>query len=275
MKGDLNMPHSEARPAADDEARGQWDAPRSQPAAGVPAMRSGRIAAPGAVPGPRSGDIPDYLRDTYAWAYLTPFFAKVLDSQAVVTTILWGNAVRLIARVLAEIQSGWHVLQPAAVYGAFSRRLAQALGPDGRLTVSDIAPLQVALTRRKLADLPWAQVELCDAAQPGRGPYDAVTCFFLLHEVPESMKERIVGALLGAVRLGGKVVFVDYHRPHPAHPLRPVMGLVFARLEPYARALWTHSIADYAGRGAAAFEWRKHTLFGGLYQLVVATRRTD
>lgn len=231
--------------------------------------------SPGRPDAARTGDLPDYLREVYTWAYLTPATARLLDSQRVVEAILWGNADRLTARVVAQMQPGWRVLQPAAVYGVYSRRLAQALGSRGRLTVGDIAPLQVELTRRKLADLPWAEVELCDATQTGRGPYDAVTCFFLLHEVPEPTKEGIVAALLDAVRPGGRVVFVDYHRPHAWHPLRPVMNLVFARLEPYARALWSRSIEDYAGRFARSFAWRKETLFGGLYQVVVATRRGD
>ena len=218
-------------------------------------------------------DVPAYLREVYSWAYLHPTAAALLDRQPVVEAILWGNARRLVARVTAEMQPGWRVLQPAAVYGSFSRRLAAALGPHGRLEVSDIAPLQVALTRRKLADVPQARVELRDAAEAGRGPYDAVTCFFLLHEVPEDMKRRIVEVLLGIVRPGGKVVFVDYHRPHPAHPLRPVMDLIFARLEPFASALWHRSIAEYAGSMAAGYDWRKETLFGDLYQVVVATRR--
>jgi hypothetical protein len=67
----------------------------------------------------------------------------------------------------------------------------------------------------------------------------------MLHEVPDDMKTRIVQALLGVVKPGGKVVFVDYHRPHPAHPLRPVMQLIFAWFEPFAHTLWTRSIADY------------------------------
>jgi hypothetical protein len=108
-----------------------------------------------------------------------------------------------------------------------------------------------------------------------RVSYDAVTCFFLLHEVPEDMKPRIVQALLGSVGLGGKAVFVDYHRPHPAHPLRPVMQLVFACLEPFAHTLWTRCIPDYAGSHTTQFDWHKETLFGGLYQIVVATRRGD
>jgi ubiquinone/menaquinone biosynthesis C-methylase UbiE len=223
--------------------------------------------------GPPNRQVPAYLREVYSWAYLTPSFAKVLDRQWVVEAILWGNARRLVAHVVSEIEPGWRVLQPAAVYGTLSRELAAALGPNGSLTVSDVAPLQVGLTRSKLADLPQARAHLCDAAEPARGPYDAVACFFLLHEVPEDMKTRIVQALLGVVRPGGKVVFVDYHRPHPAHPLRLVMQFVFAWLEPFAHTLWTRSIADYAQSPTTQFHWRKETLFGGLYQVVVATRR--
>jgi len=69
----------------------------------------------------------------------------VLDRQSVVEAILWGNARRLVARVVSEIEPGWRVLQPAAVYGNLSRELAAALGPNGSLTVSDVAPLQVQL----------------------------------------------------------------------------------------------------------------------------------
>jgi hypothetical protein len=131
----------------------------------------------------------------------------------------------------------------------------------------------VELTRDKLADLPHTRVHLSDAADPGPVRYDAAVCFFLLHEVPDEMKHRIVPALLGVIGPGGKVVFVDYHRPHPAHPLRGVMNLVFARLEPFARGLWRRSVPEYAGTLAASFDWRKETLFGELYQIVVATRR--
>ena len=90
--------------------------------------------------------VPTYLREVYSWAYLTPSLAKVLDRQSVVEAILWGNARRLVARVVSEIEPGWRVLQPAAVYGNLSRELlAAALGPNGSLMVSDVAPLQVQL----------------------------------------------------------------------------------------------------------------------------------
>ena len=37
-----------------------------------------------------SPPIPDYLRDTYYWAYLSPLGVALLDHPIVVWTILWG-----------------------------------------------------------------------------------------------------------------------------------------------------------------------------------------
>jgi hypothetical protein len=68
--------------------------------------------------------------------------------------------------------------------------------------VRDVAPLQINLTRRKLADLPQARVAWGDASDPETGSFDVVTCFFLLHEVPDAIKRQITQAMLGLVRPG-------------------------------------------------------------------------
>jgi SAM-dependent methyltransferase len=217
--------------------------------------------------------LPNYLRDVYGWDYLTPWSAELFDRQWVVQAILWGNAQKLIGDVLAEVRPGDKVFQPAAVYGDFSRQLARRVGRQGRLDVRDIAPLQVDLTRRKLAGLPHARVALGDAAAPDPGQFDAVTCFFLLHEVPDDVKLRVTAAMLELVRPGGKAIFVDYHRPQPWHPLKQVMVRIFKWLEPFALSMWSKDIEELAGGQAKSFIWRKRTRFGGLYQTVVAERR--
>lgn len=216
--------------------------------------------------------VPDYLRNVYTWAYLTPWLTKILDQQVVVQTILWGNAQRLINEVLAMIDPGERVFQPAAVYGDFSRQVARRVGHQGHLVVRDIAPVQVALTRRKLRDLPQAHVAWGNAEDPDEGAYDAVACFFLLHEVPDDVKERIVHAMLGLVGPGGKAIFVDYHRPRPGHVLAPLMKRIFNWLEPFALTMWSREIEDLAGPAGDHFQWQKRTRFGGLYQMVVAER---
>lgn len=215
--------------------------------------------------------IPDYLEKTYAWAYLNPRNVRLLDRPLVVSTILWGNFGRLLRALLSELKPGQTVLQPACVYGNFSVSVADFLGPRGRLDVFDVAPIQVERCRHKLAGFPQATVRLSDAVDLGGRSYDAVCCFFLLHELPDPVKRLVVDALLSSVAPGGKAVFVDYHRPHPAHPLKPLTGLIFDLLEPFAKGLWEQEIGSCAKDGED-FAWSKQTYFGGLFQKVVARR---
>lgn len=220
----------------------------------------------------RPNTLPDYLRRTYTWAYLNPRTLPWLDRAPVVSAILWGNAGRLMRWTVAQFVAGERVLQAACVYGDFSAMLARQVGVHGQLEVVDVAPIQVANVRRKFADLPQGGARVADLVKPLDTQYDGVCCFFLLHEVPDAERRRIVANLLAAVRPGGRAVFVDYHRSQRLHPLAPVMTLVFRWLEPYASSLLDTPIESLAAE-ATSFEWRKETRFGGLYQLLVATRR--
>ncbi|VAW17504.1 hypothetical protein MNBD_ALPHA12-1821 [hydrothermal vent metagenome] len=216
-------------------------------------------------------DIPYYLKETYYWAYVSPRNVGWLDREIVVSTILWGQHLRLQRAAFAEIKPGQKVLQPASVYGNFVPNLARHIGRDGKLDVIDINPIQVSGCRRKLAGLPQASVRLADARNPGGGVYDVVCCYFLMHELPDDYKRDVMNSLLASVAPGGKLVFVDYHKPHWAHPIKPITSIVFDTLEPFAKSLWRHEIKDFAD-DENGFSWRKQTYFGGLFQKVVAER---
>ena len=216
--------------------------------------------------------VPDYLRRVYTWAYVHRWAPKVLDRPWVVSAILWGNDRGLIDAALSELRPGQRVLQPACVYGRLSAEIAALLGPRGHLDVCDVVPAQIENCARKLDRFDNVTQSLRDAATPVGIEYDVACCFFLLHEIPEDYKRRVVGALLDAVVPGGKAVFVDYHQCHPLHPLRPVMSLVFDFLEPFAKGLCRHEVSDYAAR-AEDFVWSTETYFGGLYQKTVARRQ--
>lgn len=215
--------------------------------------------------------IPDYLQKTYRWAYLNPRSVKLLDHELVVKTILWRQHRHLENAAFIEIEAGQHVLQPACVYGDFSKMLAEHIGPEGRLEVFDVAEVQVRNCRQKLADYKHASVRQEEVTRLRDEAVDIVCCYFLLHELPDDYKKGAIAALLDCVQPGGKAVFVDYHKPHWAHPLKIVTSLVFDTLEPYAKGLWRKGIAEFA-ENDPRFAWRKETYFGGLYQKVVATR---
>ncbi len=217
-------------------------------------------------------EIPGYLREVYGWAYLNPTNAWLLDRDAVVSAILLGNNRRLRRALLSEIAAGQRVLHVAHVYGRLIAEIAETVGRTGQLDVIDVVPLQAALCRRKLRGFPQALVRVADAAQPGDGVYDVVTCFFLLHEIPDERKRAVVDALLARLLPGGKAVFLDYHEPARWHPLRGIMRHLLVRLEPFAQSLWRHDIVEFAGT-PGDYRWEKQTLFGGLYQKTVAYRR--
>lgn len=221
---------------------------------------------------PSSHAIPEYLSRTYTWAYLNDRTLPWLDRSLVVSAILWGNAGRLMKAAVAEFSPGQRVLQAACVYGEFSPMLARQVGTEGALDVVDVAPIQIANVRRKFAKLPQASAHQADLTQPLDKTYQGVCCFFLLHEVPEHQRARIVDNLLAAVEPGGKALFVDYHRPRRGHPLAPLMNLVFRWLEPYAPSLLDVPIESLSAR-SSEFTWARHTVFGGLYQHVLATRK--
>jgi ubiquinone/menaquinone biosynthesis C-methylase UbiE len=219
----------------------------------------------------RGPAIPLHLSAPYGWAYLNRKNARLLDHDAVVTAILLGNHRRLRRAVLSEVEPGQSVLQAAHVYGCLIPELASRIGPGGRLDVVDLVPLQVALCRRKLRGFGNAHVRVADAAEPGDRRYDVVSCFFLLHEIPDEQKRAVVDALLDRVAAGGRAVFIDYHAPAPWQPLRGAFRWLFNRLEPFAESLWHHEVREFA-RDAGAFRWQKQTMFGGVYQKTVAHR---
>ncbi|NQV85189.1 MAG: class I SAM-dependent methyltransferase [Rhodospirillales bacterium] len=219
---------------------------------------------------PQQVNVPRYLRDVYTWAYLNPRNVRLLDREWVVAAILWGQHQRLQDAAFAEIEPGQTVLLPASVYGDIVPAMARHIGSEGRFDVIDVTAVQVARCRQKLRAYPWATARRGDARNPG-DTYDTICCYFLMHEIPDPEKHAVVNALLGSVQPGGKVVFVDYHKPHWAHPLKWWTALVFTTLEPFAISLWKNDIRDFASH-PDSFQWRTETYFGGLFQKTVAER---
>lgn len=215
--------------------------------------------------------IPYYLERHYWWAYLRPTSLRVFDHPAVVSAILWGQYRRLCDAALSEVRPGQQVLQLACVYGDLTPRLRDRLGPQGRLEVVDVAPIQIDNLAAKMGHDPRVALRVADAAAPGTDRFDTVLCFFLLHELPDDQKRRVVDAALGRLAPGGRAVFVDYARPMRWHPLRPVMRAVFGLLEPFAVNMWRRSVQSLSST-PDRYHWRERRLFGGLYQIVVAER---
>lgn len=219
--------------------------------------------------------LPQYLEQTYWWAYLHPRGVNFFERQWLVNLILWGNYVTLRDAVLSELAElrGGKVLQVACVYGDFTARLAQHLDRGTRLDVVDVAPVQLENLRRKIGARVGVSLHHQDSANLAfaDGSYDCVIVFFLLHEQPAHARTRTIREALRVTRRGGKLIIVDYHQPAWLNPFRYIMLPVLKILEPYALDMWFTEIASWLPVHAKPSRVEKNVYFGGLYQKVVVT----
>ena len=220
--------------------------------------------------------VPRYLEQVYWWAYVHPNAVHVFEREWLVNAILFGNYGRLRDEALADLGPTvlGHTLQVACAYGNLTAKLQQRLAPDARLDVVDILPIQLQNLARKLpTDERLCLVRGDSAALAcADASYDQVLLFFLLHEQPAPVRSATLAEALRVVKPGGKIVIVDYHRPSRWHPMRSLMRLVFAKLEPYAIDLWDHEISEFMPADGQPASLSKRTYFGGLYQKLVLTR---
>jgi ubiquinone/menaquinone biosynthesis C-methylase UbiE len=220
--------------------------------------------------------VPKYLQETYWWAYTHPNAVRVFERQWLVNLILWGNFARLRDAALHELGDviDGKVLQVACVYGNFTEHLVKRLGPNGHLDVIDVAPVKIANMHAKLKDARQVTVQRQDSTdmQFADASRDAVVVFFLLHEQPVEARHKTIAEALRVTKPGGKLIFVDYHRPVAVNPFRYIMVPILTTLEPFAMDLWRGEITDWLPADLPVAKVEKQTYFGGLYQKVVITR---
>jgi ubiquinone/menaquinone biosynthesis C-methylase UbiE len=234
----------------------------------LPTLGGGRAIAPAV--------IPEYLHNTYWWAYLHPRAVHIFERQWLVNLILWGNFAKLRDAALQEMGDviNGRVLQVACVYGDFTEHLVRRLGPQGSVDVIDVAPIQIKNLQAKLSNPEHVNALLQDSTDLHfeDGSHDSVVVFFLLHEQPADVRRKTISEALRVTKPGGKLIFVDYHKPVAANPFRYIMVPILTTLEPFAMDVWRGEIVDWLPTDIKVSKVEKQTYFGGLYQKVVITR---
>lgn len=225
---------------------------------------------------PAKPKIPLYLEETYWWAYTHPKAVDVFERQWLVNLILWGNFSRLRDKVLDDLGQNisGNTLQVACVYGDFSPCLAERLRPEASLDIVDVAPVQLDNVRKKIGQFSNVFVHHQDSSSLtfADNTYDNVVIFFLLHEQPEEVRRKTLAEAFRVVKPGGRILLMDYHRPHRFNPFYYVMHVVLRNLEPFALDLWRNEINEWFPPDCKPKQVEKQTFFGGLYQQLVITR---
>lgn len=225
--------------------------------------------------------LPDYLVRHYWWAYLWRPTVWFFDHQPIIDLIVFGQYGRLAgeaARLLDPARSG-DTLLVASAYGHVIPSLAARL--DGnRLTVVDVAPIQLERAQRKLARARLAdRVRLermnAEALRFEDARFDSAMMFLLLHELPAEPRRRALTEALRVLRPGGRLVLAEYGartRTHPFHRIAPLRW-VFGAAEPFLPSLWNEDLDALLGQCAATLGKRvaceeRVPIFGGFYRVL-------
>jgi ubiquinone/menaquinone biosynthesis C-methylase UbiE len=124
---------------------------------------------------------------------------------------------------LATISAGMTVADIGAGEGYYTVRLAERVGPDGRVLAQDIDQDALRRLGSRVEDdrLDNVSIKLGDGDNPRlpENSFDRIFMVHMYHEVTEPY--AFLWRLRPALRDGGQVIVVDVDRPADQHGLRP------------------------------------------------------
>jgi ubiquinone/menaquinone biosynthesis C-methylase UbiE len=202
---------------------------------------------------------PAYYLRNFHWqtdGWLSDRSARLYDFSV---DVLFGGATDAMRRMalpaLVDALRGVaapRILDVACGTGRFLGTLRATL-PEARLYGLDLSPAYVARARGRLPDVALL-VENAEALPFADATFDAVSCVFLLHELPRDVRRRVVAEMFRVLRPGGVLSLCDSAQLHDSPELAFFLH-AFHRTyhEPYYKGYLADPLeALLAGAGFAA-----------------------
>jgi predicted methyltransferase len=136
------------------------------------------------------------------------------------------------------IAKGSSVADIGAGSGAITWRLAERVGPAGKVYANDIQPQMLVLLRQNMAQRKLANVEaVLGAVDDPKLPPASVDLELLIDVYHEfSHPQEMLRHLRDSLKPGGRLVLLEYRGEDPAVPIRPehkmTVAMVKAEVEP-------------------------------------------
>ncbi|MBR2299566.1 MAG: rhodoquinone biosynthesis methyltransferase RquA [Alphaproteobacteria bacterium] len=216
---------------------------------------------------------PLYLKELYGFLYHNPKLEKFMDDDRIQALLSFGFKGKLIDDMLEDVGTNSSVLQIGCTFGSQMQKTADKIGRYGSYVIVDVSNEQLERARGQLIDKK-IDFERHDARKPFNGKYDTVICFMLLHELPETSREKVINNALAAVKNGGRAIFIDYHQPSDFNVLRFILKPFNRLFFPFVEKLWKNPIKNYA-RKSNHFSWYKKSYGAQMFQKVTAVRRVS
>src|SRR5262245_7066283 len=201
-----------------------------------------------------------YTLNRRAYAILAPVFETIVAPF---------RSMRPEVARIAGVGPGSRVLDVAMGTGAEARALAQT---GAEIVGVDISEAMLRVARKKTAQRN-VRYQQGDATQLAfeDGCFDVSTVSFALHEMPESIRLRVLSEMKRVTKPDGRIVVVDYGLPK--HPLAAKIVFRFVKLyerdhyAEFVRSDWSR-LFDRAGLTVKSDQ----PLLWGMARVVVATQ---
>lgn len=134
-----------------------------------------------------------------------------------------GRRGRVYGRIVAlsGARPGDSALDIGCSGGYLARKLAAAVGPDGRVTGVDPSEAAIAYARRRGGGAARFMVGVAQDLDLPDAAFDVVTCTLAMHHVPARKRETAFREMFRVTRPGGRVLVADFdpaRTPLPLHP---------------------------------------------------------
>jgi precorrin-6B methylase 2 len=123
-----------------------------------------------------------------------------------------------------KVQPGQVIADVGAGSGYFTFRLAEKVGPRGKVLAVDIQPEMLALIRQRMKDRGVANVEPIQGTETDpKLPANSVDLILMVDVYHEfSHPFEMTEAMVRALKPGGRMVFVEYRLEDPKVPIKLV-----------------------------------------------------
>lgn len=212
--------------------------------------------------------------------YSESWLMRCVDVQPVIAAILLFQYRKLVDRIILEIGHtslhGKRILVTSCAFGNVIPRIVHASLAQhvDRVVLADIVPNELTHAARKLGSLAPQidfQEENATAMKQASGSVAMNIIFFLLHELPDELKNDALREAARVTAPGGKLVIAEFHRPN-SQIMRALSWTYFRVFEPYGLALWdTHDPAEFLEQ-TGGWSCDRMTCFFGNYQVIIATK---
>lgn len=213
--------------------------------------------------------------------YSEMWLIKLVDFQPIISAILLFQYGKLVDRIVAELKrtvlSGKKVLITSCAFGNIIPSVVRASADRNAkcVVITDIVKNELTRAGEKLSEFA-DRIELSEEnathMKQADGSVEANVMFFLLHELPDHLKEMALNEAGRVVASGGKLILAEFHRPDPFF-FRMLSSLYFRVFEPHGLALWDGSDPVWFLEDSGLWTCERTTYCLGNFQVIVATKK--